>query len=266
MKTRVIGAIIILSIFIPFIIQGGLYFTSLSLILGLVGFKELYDVRYKEKKLPLLLEILSFLAVGFLIVNNCKSNELTLVLDYQILSLFMIVFLLPIVIIGDIKKYNLEDALYLLGSAIFIGLSFHLMIIIRNYSLLYLTYFFVITTMTDVFALFTGQLIGTHKLCPKISPKKTIEGLIGGTIMGVFTAIIFYLTVINANMNLTHLLIVTLTLSLIGQLGDLVFSAIKRLYGKKDFSNLIPGHGGVLDRFDSVIFVIITAVLFIGII
>ena len=266
MKKRIIGAILILAIFIPFLLKGYIYFAGLSLILGLIGFKELFDIRYKERKLPLILEILSFLCVGFLIINNYSHQELTLVLDYQVLSLFMIAFLVPIVIIGDFKKYNLEDALYLLGSAIFIGLSFNLLILVRNYSLLYLVYFFIITTMTDTFALFTGMLVGRHKLAPKISPNKTIEGTIGGTIMGVFIASIFYLTAINPDINLLALILITTLLSLTGQVGDLVFSAIKRVYGKKDFSNLIPGHGGILDRFDSIIVVIITAVLFLSII
>lgn len=266
MKKRIIGAIIILAIFIPFLLKGDIFFAGLSLILGLIGFKELYDIRYKDKKLPLILEILSYLCVSFLIISNYNSQELTLILGYEVLSLFMIAFLVPIVIIGDFKKYNLEDALYLLGSAIFIGLSFNLLISIRNYSLLYLVYFFIITTMTDSFALFTGMLVGRHKLAPKISPNKTIEGTIGGTIMGTFIAAVFYLTVINPDINLVTLILVTALLSLTGQIGDLVFSAIKRVYGKKDFSNLIPGHGGILDRFDSIIFVIITAVLFLSII
>jgi len=266
MKKRIIGAIIILAIFIPLLITGNIYFTGLALILGLIGFKELYDMRFKEKKLPLLLELLAFICVGFLIVNNYNSTEFIQVLDYRVLSLFTLAFLLPIVIINDFKKYNLEDALYLLGSAIFLGLSFNLIILVRNYSLLYIAYFFIITTMTDTFALLSGMLVGKHKLSPKISPNKTIEGSIGGTLMGTFIACIFYLTAINSDMNLFNLIAVTTILSIVGQIGDLVFSAIKRLYGKKDFSNLIPGHGGILDRFDSIIFVIIAAVLFLNII
>lgn len=84
--------------------------------------------------------------------------------------------------------------------------------------------------------------------------------------MGVFVASVFYVTFINSLIDPIQLLIVTVTLSLMGQLGDLVFSAIKRHYDEKDFSNLIPGHGGILDRFDSIIFVVITATLFMSII
>ena len=114
---------------------------------------------------------------------------------------------------------------------------------------------------TDTFALFTGMFIGKNKLAPSISPKKTIEGFIGGALMGTFIATAFYVTVINQSMPLVLIIFVTLLLSCVGQLGDLVFSFVKREYGKKDFSNLIPGHGGILDRFDSLIFVVLAFIL-----
>lgn len=268
MKKRILGAAIIVAIVLPILLEGGILFALLSLLLGLMAFKEIYDIKYKnsEKKIPFLLQVLSYLCVAFLIMNNYESKELVIYLDYRVLSLFLITYLLPVVIIDNQKKYNIEDAMYLLASTIFIGLSFNLLILMRNYSLLYILYFFIITVMTDTFALFTGMFVGKHPLARKISPKKTMEGLIGGTLMGVFAACTFYLTVINPDMNIIHLLIVTVTLSLMGQFGDLVFSAIKRHFDKKDFSNLIPGHGGILDRFDSIIFVIITAILFMSVI
>ena len=140
------------------------------------------------------------------------------------------------------------------------------MILIRNTSILHLIYFLVITCFTDIFALITGKLIGRISLAKEISPNKTLEGFIGGAVMGTFGGVLYYLTVINSGIPFIQILIITLTLSLIGQFGDLIFSQIKRYYNKKDFSNLIPGHGGVLDLFDSLIFVVITAILFINII
>ncbi len=270
MKKRALGAALILIIFLPLLFLGGEYFAVLMALIGMLGFRELWNVRFKKKKkeeqVPLTLKILSYACLLFIILNNWNSTEFKIILDYRVLSLLLIIFFIPIIILADEKKYNLEDAMFLMGSVLFLGLSFNLIILTRNYSLNYILYFLLITTMTDTFSLFTGLLVGKHKLVEVISPYKTIEGLIGGTVMGVFIASVFYLTVINSSIDIINLLIITMTLSLMGQLGDLVFSAIKRHYDEKDFSNLIPGHGGVLDRFDSIIFVVITATLFMSLI
>ena len=106
------------------------------------------------------------------------------------------------------------------------------------------------------------MLVGKHKLCPIVSPKKTIEGLVGGTVAGTIVATAFYVTAINPSMSIAFVALITIILSLVGQLGDLVFSSIKRYYDKKDFSNLIPEHGGILDRFDSLIFVVLAFIIF----
>lgn len=266
MKNRIISSILLLLIFVPFIMKGGIFFAGLILLVGLLAFKELFDLKLNTRKLSWLIEILAYLAVGFLILNNYQSSDLVIVLDYRILTFMMFAFMVPLVIIGDNSKYNLQDALYLLGSVLFIGFSFNLMILIRNTSILHLIYFLVITCFTDIFALIAGKLIGRIPLAKEISPNKTLEGFIGGAVMGTFGGVLYYLTVINSGIPFIQILIITLTLSLIGQFGDLIFSQIKRYYNKKDFSNLIPGHGGVLDLFDSLIFVVITAILFINII
>ena len=186
--------------------------------------------------------------------------------DYRAFAVLIFIFLLPLLFVNSKEDiYNINDALYMIGSSIFIGLSFGLIILIRNYDLNYLIYILLITTMTDVFAYLTGFYIGEHKLCPTISPNKTIEGLIGGLAMGTFVASTFYFTVVNSNMSLVLIIFITFFLSLIGQLGDLVFSSIKRTYKVKDYSSLIPGHGGILDRFDSLIFVALAFILFVGI-
>lgn len=266
MKNRIYSSILLLLVLVPFILKGGLFFAGLVLMFGIFAFHELFNLKLGEKKLSLLIQFLAYLAVGFLILNNYQSKELVIMMDYRILTFMLFIFMIPLVIIGDNNKYNLQDALYLLGSVLFIGFSFNLMILIRNYSMNHFMYFFVITCFTDTFALLTGKLIGKHKLAEAISPNKTIEGFIGGTVMGTFVGLMYYLTVINSNVSLVNVLIVTVTLSMIGQIGDLIFSQIKRYYNKKDFSNLIPGHGGILDLLDSILFVVVTAILFIGII
>ena len=116
--------------------------------------------------------------------------------------------------------------------------------------------------MTDTFAFFVGSMIGRHPLAPTISPKKTVEGAIGGLLMGTIIPTIFYYYFIKTS-PIWLLLLISFILSFVSMLGDLVFSKIKRENEIKDFSNLIPGHGGILDRFDSIIFVILAYILLI---
>ena len=101
-------------------------------------------------------------------------------------------------------------------------------------------------------AYFTGTLIGKHKLCPNISPKKTIEGAVGGIVVGIAFAMVIMLTFDRFNI---ITLLFSIPFCLLGIIGDLFASVIKRSVGLKDFGNLIPGHGGVLDRFDSMILI-----------
>ena len=110
----------------------------------------------------------------------------------------------------------------------------------------------------DTFAYFTGRFLGKHKLIPAISPKKTIEGAIGGIIftMGAFALYGFILrSAFDFEMSYIELIIMGLVVAIVSQIGDLVASAVKRQYEIKDYGFLFPGHGGVLDRFDSVMLV-----------
>ena len=128
---------------------------------------------------------------------------------------------------------------------------------------------------SDIGGYFTGMLCGKHKLCPEISPKKTVEGLLGGLVFAVLGNIgimvlvnrlaaqgIGYLAT-PLTLHFGRICLLTPLLALLSVVGDLSFSIIKRTYGIKDYGNLMPGHGGVLDRFDSVLF-IAPAVYFIA--
>lgn len=265
MTKRVISAIVMVLIFIPFVVIGDLPFAIFTSILSLVGLYELLKVRESKKKFPIILKIIAYLLTLYFSLYNTSSIEIFNKFDYRVISLIIFVFISPMVFINDSDKYNFNDALFLIGSVLFIGFSFNLIIITRNYDINYIIYILLITTITDTFALFTGKLIGKHKLCPKISPKKTIEGLIGGVFMGTFAAVCFYNTVISSSVSLVLIIVLTLILTLVGQLGDLVFSSIKRYYDVKDFSDIIPGHGGILDRFDSLIFVTLAFIILVGI-
>ena len=265
MKERIISSIIMLAIFVPLLIIGELPFTIFMAVFGVVALHELIEVRRKNKDIPFILKLLSYITIGILSFFNTDSIEFTYVFDYRVVAAVLFIFITPIVFINDNKKYSFEDALYLIGSILFIGLSSNLIILTRNYDIKYIIYLLMITIFSDTFALITGLLVGKHKLCPHISPKKTVEGLVGGVFMGTFVSAAFYHTVISPQLSLVVLTLLTILLCLVGQLGDLVFSSIKRYYDVKDFSNLIPGHGGVLDRFDSLIFVVFAFIMIMGI-
>ena len=105
----------------------------------------------------------------------------------------------------------------------------------------------------DTGAYFLGVTFGKHKLCPRLSPKKSIEGSIGGIVVGTVLASLFG-HFFGINMNIMNMILVSFVLTITGQIGDLTFSSMKRMFNIKDFSNLLPGHGGLLDRFDSLLF------------
>ena len=265
MKKRIIGAILVVAIFVPFLIIGKLPFAILMSILSVCSVYELLKVRESQKEFPMVLKLIAYAVTLGVCLCNIRSIDFQFNFDYRVMTCLIFLFLSPLVFINDSKRYNFDDALFLIGSVLFLGLSFNLIILTRNYDITYIVYLLIITTLTDTFALVTGSLIGKTKLAPKISPKKTVEGLIGGVAFGTFAASAFYVTVINPHMPLAIVVVLTCLLCLVGQLGDLVFSSIKRYYEIKDFSDLIPGHGGILDRFDSLIFVTLTFVILVGI-
>ena len=263
MKVRIISALIVIGVFLPFLLIGGISFAVLMSLLAFMCIYELLKARETKKPFPKLLKLIAYLMVIAFSMSHFNSIQFHYNMDYRMVALFIFVFLSPMVFIANPKEYNINDALFLVGAILFVGLSFNLMIITRNFDVNYVIYLLLITTMTDTFAYATGLLIGIHKLCPKVSPKKTIEGFLGGVVMGTFVAGAFYNTVINPMMPLVFVIIFTAVFCAIAQLGDLVFSIIKRYYGIKDFSNIIPGHGGILDRFDSLIFVTLAFIMLV---
>ena len=264
MKKTII-AIILLMLSIPIIIIGGNIYNTLIYIISLIGLNEFINIKNARKEVPLFIKTISFIALTFLVFSN-NSEILMFSIDYRILTGIFALLLIPTVLYHDRSRYSVNDAFYLIGGILFLGVSFSLLIIVRNISLNITIYLLLISIFADTYALITGKLVGKKELLKEISPSKTLEGLIGGLLFGTFVPVVFYKTVINNDINIITITLITLFLCTLGQFGDLCFSAIKRYFGKKDFSNIIPEHGGILDRLDSLIFIIMGFMFFIKII
>lgn len=266
MKQRVISAIIAFLIFIPVFLKGGLLFDLAVWGISLIALWEFLNIKGIRKKLPDFITFISYIIMTLFVLANTQSNEIVYAMDYRVVVGLFLVFLVPAVLYHDRSKYSIVDAFFLVGGIFFLGTSFSLLITLRSISLELIVYLFMITIITDTYAYLIGRWIGTSKLLESLSPNKTLEGMIGGTLAGVFIASVFYHTMVDPELPIYVVIFVTTFLSILGQLGDLFFSAIKRYYGKKDFSNIMPGHGGILDRLDSIIFVVLGFMLFISII
>lgn len=266
MKQRTISAVIALFIFVPIFILGGALFSIAMYVVSIIALREFLKIKQTKKDLPNFITFISYMVMTLFVLSNVTNTDILFTIDYRIIAGLFLVFTIPTVLYHNKKLYSIVDAFYLIGGVFFLGISFSLLILLRNRGLDILLYLFLITAITDTYAYLVGMLIGRHKLLEDISPKKTWEGTIGGTLFGVVIGTVFYNTVVDQNLAIYVVILMTLFLSLLGQFGDLFFSSIKRYYEKKDFSNIMPGHGGVLDRLDSIIFVILGFMFFITII
>lgn len=266
MKKRVTSAAILVAIVIAlYLIPSYIPFVACLGVVAVLGLKEILDLKESHQKLPNYIKILAILCLEWIVIGKIKIDSLLYGIPYIEILVTCLTLLIPTIFSYD-GKYTTKDALYLIGSTIFIGIFFNLFIMIFVYNKWLLLYLLLIATMTDTFAMLVGSLIGKHKLIPKVSPNKSVEGSIAGTIVATAIASIYYLNVITSNINIVLLIIMTIVLSILGQLGDLLFSKIKRENEIKDFSQIMPGHGGVLDRLDSSIFITIGYIIIISII
>ena len=262
MKKRIISAVIMILVFIPFLVLGGNFYLVLGSVLGILSLWELIRL---EKHIPAYMQFLSYMICLLLILYQHDSLEYVDIINYPIIVSLFFIYSFSIIINGDLKKYTYKDCIWLLGITLMIGLMFNSFIKLRFIGLYEVIYCLLIATVTDTFALFGGKMFGKTKLCKDISPNKTIEGSIVGTIVGTIVGSLFYIFLIG-NRSIWIIVLLTFILSIFGQFGDLFFSSIKRNHKIKDFSNVIPGHGGILDRLDSLLFVIVGYLLYILII
>jgi len=220
--------------------KGGLYLSTSIFIISIIGLREFYkamnNLNFKPSELAGILSTISIF-IAYLL------PEITL--DFVITAIIIIL----LIFILFKKDSNLADVgITLLGILYVPFLLFHVSYLDGTK---YIWLIFIIAFGTDTFAYFAGNLFGKRKLCPKISPNKTIEGSIGG-ILGSLALTIIYSVLMNIT-PIWKLVILSIITSIISQIGDLVASRIKRITGIKDFGDIIPGHGGIIDRFDSII-------------
>lgn len=263
MKSRIISAAIMLIILIPLIIIGGLAFRIATGIVAILAYREMINLK-GFKRYPLVVLLLGLISILLLTISNTDIAYNVIGLDYKKIAIVLLFMFIPTILYYGKNKYNIKNAFFLTTFIIFIGVTLNLLTNILIYSKSYFILILIVTFATDTFAYFTGKFVGKKKFS-KISPNKTIEGCIGGLVMGTIATGIYYMTFIGTS-PLYKVAFASLLLSLACEIGDLFFSAIKREFEIKDFSNLIPGHGGILDRLDSLSFVILTFVIISGLI
>ena len=253
MKNRIIGGAIICAIIIPCFIIGGVVFDILAGIVGLLALFELINSDKELRRVPMIIKGFAFVSIPLIAFMNLDHSLIT---GFDPISLLIpiVLLIIPSLFLYE-SGYGIKDAFRLTFMSLFAGIVTNAFITVFTSNKWLLLWLILIAVGTDVFAYLGGRLIGKHKFT-KISPNKTIEGCIVGAIFGTAIAFFFY-TKMFVIVNGILIFGVTILLSVVGQLGDLVFSLIKRENNIKDFSHIIPGHGGICDRIDSLTFIVI---------
>ncbi|KXT77749.1 phosphatidate cytidylyltransferase [Streptococcus sp. DD13] len=254
LQKRVISGGIAFLLFLIPLWQGGVFFHMVIGALALIATGELLRM---HRLAPNSIEGILTMLATFLLTLPLDRYLKFLPLDGNYTAYTVVMFIMLGSTVFNPRTYTYSEAVFPIASSFYVGIGFHNLIAARTHSLDMVFFALFIVWMTDIGAYLVGSRYGRRKLMPTISPNKTVEGALGGILSAVVTAAIFLL--LDPNLRLSYPVLGTLVLvvffSVFAQLGDLVESGIKRRFGVKDSSNLIPGHGGILDRFDSMIFV-----------
>ena len=251
-KTRLLSGIVLVIAALVLIITGGDVLLVSTLIISYIGMFELYRIFHIEKAAP---GIVGYLAATIYYCNlrfSFLPEQMMFVLGFLILLMFVYVFSYP--------KYRTEQILAAFFGVFYVAVMLSYVYQTRMLSAgTYIVWLiFLCSWGCDTCAYCVGKLCGKHKMAPVLSPKKSVEGAIGGVVGAALLTVIYGLIFRSAMGGTMFHIFIMAAISAVGALismvGDLTASAIKRNYEIKDYGKLIPGHGGILDRFDSVIF------------
>ena len=233
MRTRIMSGAVLIVILFTCLYFGGWVTFGFSLFISLVGMYELIKVKKLEKTGLAVVGYIAAITYFFILLLNDPAYILLLLVASCILMMSVYVFTFP--------KYKTEDVMWVFFSIVYVAvtLSYIYQVRMLQDGIYIVWLIFVSSWGNDTCAYFTGVFLGKHKMTPKLSPKKTYEGAIGG-VVGATLLGFGYGFAISSKMS--------------DVLGDLAASAIKRNHDVKDYGKLIPGHGGIMDRFDSAIF------------
>ena len=256
-KTRLLSGILLVIIALVTVITGGNLLFAVLLLISLIGMTELYKVFHIEKKAPGIVGyIFAILYYGLLYFKPLLPGEslnwfVMLFMAFLICQMAVLVFSYP--------KYNTQQIFAGFFGMFYVAVMLSYIYQTRNLpgGIFSVWLVFVCSWGCDTCAYCVGMLIGKHKMAPILSPKKSIEGGIGGILGAALIGVLYGLAINywgNAAADLLQYAIIGAVGGAISQIGDLAASAIKRYHNIKDYGKLIPGHGGILDRFDSVIF------------
>ena len=275
MKQRIITAIVLLIVAIPIcIFSGTLLFPVVMAFIGVVGVYEMLGCMGTRKNYAIALPLYVMALISpFVVWYNHNSVLVSFKPNYDVIlyPLLFGLYLLAVWVFSYQKNQEV-DMNRIITSAIvsmyIIGATCSIVMVREAVGGEYYWYFiFIGAWVTDVFAYFSGMLFGKHKLIEAVSPKKTVEGAIGGAVF----CVAFFIAggaLLNRftqyDISLVVLAIAGLISAFVSMIGDLSMSVIKRTYGVKDYGTIFPGHGGVLDRFDSILAVAVVMALFLA--